>query len=387
MESTKRYHIAVIFPHWYSFLNEVMEGVLAIHSIRIHCRFRNFISTDFNEPVDFPHGYQPDGILVSYDDHSFEAAWLHELGVPVVNIFPTTKSNLAAVSADLKSLARVAIDHFAALGFDNIGFLGTCNLPHSSISRQLFQDECNRRNLPFWAINIPDGINTGSWARLENEAPELKERLLKPNGRTGIYASHDMRARLLVDYCTDLGVKVPEEIGVLGRFDSINARLSTPELSSVVVPAKEIGTRAMQMLIDLIDGTELDKLHEEVPVREIRVRASTVGESDPDIIVLQARTLIRENACNGLTVDELIQSLPLARSTFEKRYRAITGSSPAQDIREIRVSAARTLLLTTRKTVDEVAREVGFTDSRPFVVFFKREVGETPGEFRKKHRK
>jgi LacI family transcriptional regulator len=383
MEPTKRYDIAVIFPDWYSFLNEVMEGVLAIHSIRSQCHFRNFISTDFNQPADFPHGYQPDGILVSYDDDQFDAGWLDDLDIPVVNIFASNTQKHPTVSSDLESLARVAVDHFATLGFEEIGFLGTCDQPYSKIARQTFQDECDRRKLAFWAIDIPDGIKTGAWARLEEEAPELKDRLVNPNGRTGIYANHDMRGRLLVDYCTDLGVKVPEDIGVLGRFDSINARLCTPELSSVVLPAKQIGGQAMQMLINLIDQNEVENLYPSIKVSEVRVRASTVGQTDPDMIVLQARTMIRENACRGITVDELIQTLPLARSTFEKRYRALTGSSPAQDIREIRVTTARALLLTSKKTVDEIAYDVGFTDARPFVVFFKREVGETPGEFRK----
>lgn len=385
MKPIKRYDIAVIFPDWYSFLTEVMEGVLDIHSIRSHCRFRNFISLDFNNPVDFPHGYQPDGILTSYDDDSFDATWLDELDVPVVNVFTSNKRKHPTISTNLESLAQVAVDHFVTLGFKEIGFLGTLNQPYSSVVEKALQTECDKRQLPYWAIDIPDGIKTGAWAVLEEVAPELKERLLKPNARTGIYANHDMRGRLLVDYCTDLGVKVPDDIGILGRFDSINARLCTPELSSIVIPARQIGAHAMQLLISLIDKTGTQEHFQQIKVREVRVRASTVSESDPDMIVLHARSMIREGACKGLTVDEISQTLPIARSTFEKRYRALTGSSPAQDIREIRVKTARELLLTTKKTVDEIAYDIGFTDSRPFVVFFKREVGETPGEFRKTH--
>lgn len=383
-ESSKCYNIAVVLPDWYHFLTQVMEGVLAIHGIRSHCRFRNFISSDFTQPVDFPHGYKPDGILVSYDDELFDAQWLDELDIPVVNIFTSSKKKHPSVGVDLQSLAQAAIEHFAHLNFTEIGFLGTRGTPFTQIIDKMFMEECAKHGLPYWSIDLPDGIKTGAWASLEEEAPELRNRVLNPKGRTGIYAFHDMRARLLVEYCMDLGVKVPEDIGVLGRFDTINARLSTPELSSMVTPARQIGTSAIQLLVNLIEGAEVKDLHPMIEISEIRVRQSTVGKADPDMIVLQARTMIRENACKGLTVDELIQTLPLARSTFEKRYRALTGASPAQDIREIRVETARQLLLTTKKTVDEIAFEIGFTDSRPFVVFFKREVGDTPGEFRKK---
>lgn len=383
----KTYNIAVIFPDWYTFLYDAIEGILAVHSIRQHCRFRNFISLDFSHAIEFPDGYEPDGLLVCYDEDRIDADWIDEVGVPVVNLYSTLKKHHPSVTTDTNSIAKQAVEHFAALGYAAFGYLRTRGQPSAAMIERALRDHCQQNNLPFWTVIIPDGIMTGAWQELENEAPLLKKKLVRPEGRTGIYAGHDMRGRLLVDYCTDLGINIPEDIGVLGRFDSINARLCTPELSSIVVPGKKIGVRAIQLLIELITGKEPSDLHPTLEATEIRVRQSTVQESDPDMVVIRARSIIRENACKGLTVDELIQSLPVARSTFEKRHRALTGSSPAQDIREARVAKSRELLLTTRKAIDEIAAEVGFSDARPFVVFFKREVGETPGEFRKKFAK
>lgn len=361
-----------------------MEGVLAIHSIRSQCRFLNFISTNFSQPIEFPDGYKPDGILVSYDDDLFDAPWLDDLDIPIVNIFTSIKRSHPSVGIDFPSLAQTAVDHFRQLDFDEVGLIGTRHNDYTKEVRAAFVQECAAREIPFWSIDIPDGIKPGGWSKLELEAPELKERLLNQNTRTGIYAFHDMRGRILVDYCSDLGVKIPEKVGVLGRFDTLNARLCTPELSSIVAPASQIGGQAMRLLINLIDKTPVENNHPRVNVSEVRVRASTVSHTNPDMIVLQARTLIRENAGTGLTVDELVHILPIARSTLDKRYRALTGASPAQHIREIRVETARQLLLTTNKSIDEIASSIGFTDTRPFNVFFKREVGDNPGEFRNK---
>jgi len=383
MGISKHYDIAIIFPDWYHFLHEVVEGILEIRGIRHHCHFRNFISTDFNEAVEFPKGYQPDGILVSYDDENFDASWLDEYGAPVVNIFAHGRNQFPTVGACSMSLAKVIVDHFVTLGFECVGVLGTKN-QISNIYR-LIIEECERRNLDHWCYEVPDGIYAGCWAQLDEHVPELKNKLTHPEKRTGIYATHDMRGRLIADYCTELGVRVPEDIGILGRFDSINARLCTPELSSVVLPAKEIGARGIQLLINLIEGHPVENMNPLVLVTDVRVRESTVGRSSPDIIALQARAIIRENSCKGLTVDELIQALPIARSTFEKRYQALTGSTPAAEIRNIRIEKARQLLLTSKKTIDEIALDIGFNDARPFVVFFKREVGQTPGEFRGIH--
>lgn len=383
MTSNKRYDIAIILPDWYAFLHDVMEGVLETRGIRDHCHFRNFISKDFNQPIEFPKGYQPDGILVSYDDDHYDASWLNDFDIPIVNVFSSSTQAHPTVSACPRSMAKIVVEHFSTLGFKQVGVVGTKNQTYSSHVHQLIIEECKKKNLPFWYEEVPDGIMAGAWSQLEKNAPNLKKKLLHPEAKTGIYAIHDMRGRLLADYCTELGVRVPEDIGILGRFDTINARLCTPELSSVVIPGKQIGGRAMHLLMQLIEKQSVEDLNPLIKITELRVRESTVGKSTPDMIALQARTIIRENSCKGLTVDELIQALPLARSTFEKRYKALTGSSPAQEIRKIRVEKARKLLLTSKKTVDEIAYEVGFTDARPFVVFFKREVGQTPGEFRK----
>lgn len=364
-----------------------MEGILAIHSIRSHCRFLNFVTSDFSQPIELPQGYKPDGILVSYDDDKFDATWLDDLDVPVINIFSSLRKRHPSVGSNFRSMVTTAVEHFTQLNFEKIGVLGTSGSAFNQRMYEIFEEECSKRNLPFWSIDLPDGIQPGEWSHLEKNAPELKEKLLNPGGRTGIYTSHDVRGRLLIDYCADLGVNIPKEIGVLGRFDTINARLSTPELSSILMPTLQIGSQAMQLLINLIEGNKVETKHIELEIKEIRVRASTVAKADTDMVVLQARSIIRENACSGLTVDELVQSLPLARSTFEKRYRAMTGTSPALHIREVRLEKARQLLLTTKRTVDEIAYNIGFTDARPFVVFFKRETGETPGEFRKKFAK
>lgn len=385
MNPTKSYDIAVIFPDWYAYLYDVMDGILEIHGIRHHCRFRNFISTDFNEPVEFPKGYKPDGILVSYDDDHYDGRWLADYGVPVVNIFSSIKHQFPTVRTCPQSLGKLIVEHFSTLDFECIGILGTINQTHLSDIHQAIIYECEQRNLPHWYMEIPDGIHAGWWSQLEEHAPDLKGKLLNSEKRTGIYTTHDMRGRLIADYCTDLGVRVPEDIGILGRFNSINARLCTPELSSIVMPAKEVGTQAIQLLIDQIEGSPIDDLYPLVKITEVRVRQSTVGTSSPDIIALQARAIIRENACKGITVEELIQLLPIARSTFEKRYVALTGSTPAAEIRKIRIDKARKLLLTSRKSIDKIACEVGFTDARPFVVFFKREVKQTPGDFRNTH--
>jgi len=384
----KTYKIAVFFPPWYSFLYKTMNALLDIRGMRHHCEFRNFISTDFDQPIELPMGYKPDGVLTSYDDLQFGADWLNDIGVPIVNIFSSVQRNHPSVCTCPKSVAEAVFSHFITLNFKEIGLLSTKGSEHIKKTDDYLEQLALKNNIPFWKESISDGIQIGEWGKLIEQAPTLKERLTGIKRRCGIYATHDVRARLLAEYVTELGIKVPDQIGILGRFDSINARLSTPELSSVVPPTKDIASASIKLLMSLIEGekehTE-EELHIELPVTEIRARESTVGKKNQDIAILQARNIIREEACKGLTVEVLLQDISIGRSTFEKRYRALCGLSAAQDIRRVRLNKARELLITSHLSIEEVANRVGFNDPRPFVVFFKRETGSTPGKYRKEH--
>ena len=82
----------------------------------------------------------------------------------------------------------------------------------------------------------------------------------------------------------------------------------------------------------------------------------------------------------------LVNEMNVSRSTFEKRFIAITGHSPAQEIRQVRLDWARELILTTDLPMSQLAPLVGFKDRRAFVVFFKREAGTTPTAFRDTNR-
>ena len=173
---------------------------------------------------------------------------------------------------------------------------------------------------------------------------------------------------------------------MLACFDSVEAKLSDPPLSSIVLRDIETGARGMEKLEKLMGGDTLQTEHESVPVWGVRVRGSTLGQSEGDLEILRARSIIRARAREGITVDMLVNEMKISRSTFEKRFVALTGRSPAQEIREVRLDWARELLLTTDLPMSQLAPLVGFKDRRAFVVFFRREAGVTPAAFRETNR-
>ena len=88
---------------------------------------------------------------------------------------------------------------------------------------------------------------------------------------------------------------------------------------------------------------------------------------------------------NKLSVGELAKLSHLSASQLTRRFRKLFGATPHEYIMRVRVDAARTLLEESRRTISDIALEVGFTDHSHFIRTFKHVRGMTPTTYRKKH--
>ena len=86
---------------------------------------------------------------------------------------------------------------------------------------------------------------------------------------------------------------------------------------------------------------------------------------------------------NTLTVDELVEEMNMGRTVFFNKLKSMTGMSPVEFIREIRVKRAAQLLEDRKHNITEVTYMVGMNDSRYFSKCFKNTYGMTPSEYRK----
>ena len=107
-----------------------------------------------------------------------------------------------------------------------------------------------------------------------------------------------------------------------------------------------------------------------------------------EVAVLGVIRKIREKACEpgGVSVEQLCEDCGVSRSTLDKRFFSHLGRSVSDEIARHRLHHGRQLLLAGEMTLDEVATRSGFSSATYFCRFFKRETGETPDGFRRKHR-
>jgi LacI family transcriptional regulator len=101
---------------------------------------------------------------------------------------------------------------------------------------------------------------------------------------------------------------------------------------------------------------------------------------DPDIAA--ALRFIREHACEGISVTEVLQAVPLSRRMLEHRFLKLVRRTPHAEIIRIRMERAGRLLRETDLSLAEIASRAGFADANYLSVAFKKQMGVSPRAYR-----
>lgn len=102
--------------------------------------------------------------------------------------------------------------------------------------------------------------------------------------------------------------------------------------------------------------------------------------------IQSALTFAKKNLALPLSVEQLAEVARLSPRQFSRAFRAETGQSPAKAVERLRLEAARLMLEQSRHTIDQVATETGFTDSRHMREAFLRAFGQPPQVIRRSAR-
>lgn len=112
------------------------------------------------------------------------------------------------------------------------------------------------------------------------------------------------------------------------------------------------------------------------------------GQKDhSDKEVRKAQEYIEKNIHERITIDELADKMAVSRRTFERRFKQATNNSVLEYIQRVKIEAAKRSFESSRKNINEVMFDVGYTDTKAFRTIFKRITGLTPIEYRNKYNK
>lgn len=107
----------------------------------------------------------------------------------------------------------------------------------------------------------------------------------------------------------------------------------------------------------------------------------------PDEAIKKAQDYIEKNIQERISTDELADMVAVGRRSFERRFRQATNNSVLEYIHRVKIEAAKRSFETSRKNINEVMMDVGYTDTKAFRTIFKKVTGLTPVEYRNKYSK
>lgn len=193
--------------------------------------------------------------------------------IPVVAIDPHTgRADLPTVESDSFGGALAATRHLIELGHRRIGFLaGRPDLRSAGL-----RDAGYRRALSDAGIPLdPALVGIG---RYELEATRASARaMLSAESRpTAIFAANDLSAIAVIDVAHELGLRVPDDLSVIGFDDVPEATRRALPLTTIQQPMRRLGAVAAEMVFTLLAGGEIDEMNVILPTRLV-VRATTAA--------------------------------------------------------------------------------------------------------------
>lgn len=261
------------FSAWSGFTSEVMRGIseacfaegydLMLHTKQVHAG---------EDEADALADGRVDGALVLRDADDPTLARLVERGLPCVQFFTHT-NELCVPYVDCENVvgSELATEHLIDLGHTRIGMIHGSLMSVSSRDRvEGFGKALDRHGIPVrqdWVLQGPD---------IKEFPHQVVKAFIDEDRPTALVVWSDDVAITVMKGLREIGLRIPEDVSIVG-FDSLAAAESAvPPLTSIRQPVGQMAAEATRMLIALAKGESLDRqnvLFE--PILDVRASTSS----------------------------------------------------------------------------------------------------------------
>ncbi len=327
-----------------------------------------------------------DGVLTRLDN-SYDPLvdYVRTHKTPVVDLtLRNPDVDVPRVLIDHEAVGHMAAEHLMRCGYRNFAFLtlpGPGNRPHrlrgASFTNRLQKDGCTCEDL------------SDLMGEDESAGPSiiqsLGRRLARARHPIGLFCSNDTVALMAVDACLDAGLRVPEEIGVLGVDNNpIFAAMALVPISSIELNMEEWGYRAAEALDHQMNLRPFERTRLIPPVGVV-ARRSTDFTAVAHPGIAKAARYVRDHYLENIQLDDVAQAAGISRSSLISLFPKLVGQTVHDEITQLRLSHACNLLRETPEAIGRIARVSGFGGPEHLAKVFRRVLNTTPRAYRKRY--
>ena len=332
-----------------------------------------------------------DGIIARVMNDRIADALLR-VGCPVVDVFcEKPMPSFGATDQDADAVGQMAAQHFIEHKFTQFAFCGYDGRTYSDMRFRAFERTLGQNHFKCLRYKTP-----ASALKDFDESVVMRERFEMPSDEKrlarwaaglpkpiGVFCAHDMRAWQLCETCRERGIKVPDEVAILGvDDDELVCHFTSPALSSINQNAVGIGYAAAQTMQQMMSSPGTVPPQAKIKPVKLVERESTATYPLEPRWLSDALVFIRSHISAQISAQDVYAHVGKSHTLVDRAFSKSLGVSVQREILRTRLSEAKRLIVSTEMPIRMVAEKCGYSSLQYFSASFVRAFGANPTSVR-----
>lgn len=321
-----------------------------------------------------------DGIIMRECD---QAEKILQMGIAAVVAPYTTKKypGIPKITVDCKAIGQMGAEHLMNRGFKNLAFCGFNDMPWSIQRGEGFLERARKAGFSVAFYRPPRKQWRSSWDLEQAFMIEWLRGLSQP---AGVMACNDDRSRHLLEACKIAGLRVPQDIAILGvGNDEMICKFSSPPLSSIARNHEIAGYQAAEILHQMMNGRKDGRRTAVVRPTHVVTRQSTDILAVDDADVKRAVSFIQKHSGRMIQVGDVVNYTAISRRLLELKFQNELNRSLLDEITRVRIDKIAQMLIESTLSVTQIALALGFSSDAHISRYFSQHKHITPLRYRR----
>lgn len=302
----------------------------------------------------------------------------------MVNVWPSSPARhlLPGVFPDSTETGRLVAEHLLARGFRTFATLTSPKNADNALEVEAFTRLVRDAGFDCTSAHIPQNPHRdlAYWRKTVRLIDQAMSRWAPP---VGVYVGQEVCGRLVVQAGHRRGWRIPDDVAVVaGKNQEALCEQPRPSLTSIEIGYDRLGYAAAEMLDRLMAGHAPRAEPIRLAPRGLVVRESTDFLAVDHPVVAAALAYISANSHRGIGPDDVSRAVGAETRTLQNYFRNTIQRPIATEIRRVRVERAKRELVQSDRTLNAIARDVGFGNIQRLYEVYRWEVGVAPCEYR-----